>query len=399
MSVTLNPPNALGFRRPLTQVVKRSLTVTNPNSQPVAFKVKTTAPKLYCVRPNSGRVEPGETIEVSVMLQGMKEEPPLNARCKDKFLIQSTLITPEKETMALHDIWSAPETSEETKIHQHKLRVTYQPAEGTVEEEDEPVPAAQPLQAHDSVLNGGGDPSHFDTARAGRSENGHGAPMPTFSLYDAQENQRLATPANDFLPREEVHRDSRPPSTQPQPFVRPPSTQPALSITPQISQTAPAPSFSVPRFPTPKPAAPPAPVPVTMPAPSTAPASIVRPPSSAAVHPAQLPPPQIIYRENPVNEELTTRLRDALADVERLRTELSATKSRAQLDVERLQNQLRESEATLRRRTKALSDDGSVTETDIATVVEEPTIHQEGVPLQIVVAVALVVFVTTYLFF
>lgn len=38
------------------------------------------------------------------MLQAMKEDPPLNAKCKDKFLIQSTLITPEKESKALHDI-------------------------------------------------------------------------------------------------------------------------------------------------------------------------------------------------------------------------------------------------------------------------------------------------------
>ena len=42
-----------------------------------------------------------------VMLQAMKEEPPLAAKCKDKFLIQSTTITPEKETMALADIVSS----------------------------------------------------------------------------------------------------------------------------------------------------------------------------------------------------------------------------------------------------------------------------------------------------
>lgn len=40
----------------------------------------------------------------SVMLQPMKEEPPTAAKCKDKFLIQSTLITSEKETLPLHDI-------------------------------------------------------------------------------------------------------------------------------------------------------------------------------------------------------------------------------------------------------------------------------------------------------
>lgn len=49
---------------PLTQVVKRSLLIHNPHPSPIAFKVKTTAPKQYCVRPNSGRVEGGESVEV-----------------------------------------------------------------------------------------------------------------------------------------------------------------------------------------------------------------------------------------------------------------------------------------------------------------------------------------------
>lgn len=40
------------------------------------------------------------------MLQPMKEDPPTAAKCKDKFLIQSTLITSEKETLPLHDIVS-----------------------------------------------------------------------------------------------------------------------------------------------------------------------------------------------------------------------------------------------------------------------------------------------------
>ena len=75
-------------------------------------------------------MEPGETVEVQgmltpyvsllkllnvesvyvldylVMLQAMKEEPPLNAKCKDKFLIQSTNITPDKEQLPLADIVS-----------------------------------------------------------------------------------------------------------------------------------------------------------------------------------------------------------------------------------------------------------------------------------------------------
>ena len=48
------------------------------------------------------------TVTLLVMLQPMKEEPPLSTKCKDKFLIQSTLITPEKETKDLQDIVRTP---------------------------------------------------------------------------------------------------------------------------------------------------------------------------------------------------------------------------------------------------------------------------------------------------
>ena len=38
------------------------------------------------------------------MLQALKEDPPLNTKCKDKFLIQSTIITPEKEALTVQAI-------------------------------------------------------------------------------------------------------------------------------------------------------------------------------------------------------------------------------------------------------------------------------------------------------
>lgn len=104
------------------------LTITNNNVLPVAFKVKTTAPKvleaildvtvfdffdlfrrqLYCVRPNAGRIEPNESVAVSVQLQPLKEEPSLNVKCKDKFLVQSTLINAERETIPLSEIVRLP---------------------------------------------------------------------------------------------------------------------------------------------------------------------------------------------------------------------------------------------------------------------------------------------------
>jgi len=38
------------------------------------------------------------------MLLAMKEEPPLNAKCNDKFLIQSMLIPPEKAAIPPDDL-------------------------------------------------------------------------------------------------------------------------------------------------------------------------------------------------------------------------------------------------------------------------------------------------------
>lgn len=37
------------------------------------FKIKTTAPKKYCVRPNSGVLEPGSTIEIASKLAARQE--------------------------------------------------------------------------------------------------------------------------------------------------------------------------------------------------------------------------------------------------------------------------------------------------------------------------------------
>ncbi|KAG9306441.1 hypothetical protein G9A89_003551 [Geosiphon pyriformis] len=127
MSVDLEPPNQLSFTRPFTQTVKECLTVSNPNHEPVAFKVKTTAPKQYCVRPNSGRIEAGQSVTVQVVLQPMKEDPPLDYKCKDKFLVQSVAITPDRETLTLPELWAITERQSKELIKENKIRCIYLP--------------------------------------------------------------------------------------------------------------------------------------------------------------------------------------------------------------------------------------------------------------------------------
>ncbi|RMZ77640.1 hypothetical protein DV738_g4294, partial [Chaetothyriales sp. CBS 135597] len=143
MSVDLQPAE-LGFRRPFDHEVSEILTLTNNNTAPVAFKVKTTAPKQYCVRPNSGVIQPNSEVEV----QAMKEDPPLDARCRDKFLVQSVLID-ETLDPNLSTLWQQVEKTAKGSIQERKIRVNYlAPAgattNGLVSQDERPPAYASP---------------------------------------------------------------------------------------------------------------------------------------------------------------------------------------------------------------------------------------------------------------
>ncbi|CAG8575287.1 2485_t:CDS:2, partial [Paraglomus brasilianum] len=153
---------------PFTQHVKEILSVRNPNNLPVAFKVKTTAPKQYCVRPNSGRIDPGESVDVQVILQPMKEDPPPDFKCRDKFLVQSVPITPELETGSLQELWAAVEQNSRTSIKENKIRCVYLQSSNL---EVRPIsttsgftPSAQQLH------NGGEERGHVDTGSIAQAQ-------------------------------------------------------------------------------------------------------------------------------------------------------------------------------------------------------------------------------------
>lgn len=90
--LVLDPPIDLKFTGPFTDVVTTNLTLRNPTDKKVCFKVKTTAPRRYCVRPNSGIIEPGATVVVSVMLQPFEYDP--NEKSKHKFMVQTVFAPP-----------------------------------------------------------------------------------------------------------------------------------------------------------------------------------------------------------------------------------------------------------------------------------------------------------------
>ncbi|XP_041923906.1 vesicle-associated membrane protein-associated protein A isoform X1 [Alosa pseudoharengus] len=88
----LDPSTDLKFKGPFTDVVTTNLVLRNPSDRRVCFKVKTTAPRRYCVRPNSGIIDPGAAVTVSVMLQPFDYDP--NEKSKHKFMVQTIFAPP-----------------------------------------------------------------------------------------------------------------------------------------------------------------------------------------------------------------------------------------------------------------------------------------------------------------
>ncbi|KAK4801376.1 hypothetical protein SAY86_021863 [Trapa natans] len=68
-----------------------SLQLENKTQHYVAFKVKTTSPNKYRVRPNVGVVMPKSISLFTVIMQAQRSVPP-DTSCKDKFLVQSTVV-------------------------------------------------------------------------------------------------------------------------------------------------------------------------------------------------------------------------------------------------------------------------------------------------------------------
>ncbi|XP_044502950.1 vesicle-associated protein 1-2-like [Mangifera indica] len=86
-------PQELQFPFELRKQISCSIQLSNKTDSFVAFKVKTTNPKKYCVRPNTGVVLPRSTCDIIVTMQAQKERPP-DMQCKDKFLLQSVITSP-----------------------------------------------------------------------------------------------------------------------------------------------------------------------------------------------------------------------------------------------------------------------------------------------------------------
>uniref|UniRef100_A0A0C9RHI3 TSA: Wollemia nobilis Ref_Wollemi_Transcript_21876_1242 transcribed RNA sequence n=1 Tax=Wollemia nobilis TaxID=56998 RepID=A0A0C9RHI3_9CONI len=115
-------PNELKFPYELKKQISCSLRLVNLTEHYVAFKVKTTSPKKYCVRPNTGVVLPQSSADITVTMQSQREAPP-DLQCKDKFLIQSVIAPNGLSTKDVSQDLFNKEPGRD--IYETKLRAVY----------------------------------------------------------------------------------------------------------------------------------------------------------------------------------------------------------------------------------------------------------------------------------
>lgn len=119
----LMPSNEITFVGPFDKIVTAYLELKNPSDATICFKVKTTAPRRYCVRPNHGFIEPNKQIRIAIMLQPIEQES--NAeRSRHKFMVQSTVV--RDGSQSVDDIWKLAQPEE---IMDSKLKCVFQQSE------------------------------------------------------------------------------------------------------------------------------------------------------------------------------------------------------------------------------------------------------------------------------
>ncbi|KAI8870712.1 PapD-like protein [Ramicandelaber brevisporus] len=132
MPLTLTPPSQLVFGRPLTANQDVTLRLDNHGDVPVLFKVKTTAPKQYCVKPNQGRIEVGSHVAVHITWQALSEDPGAGFKVKDKFQVQSVDVTADLEALSTADVWATAASSGGDLMSQTKLKCVFANEDGSM---------------------------------------------------------------------------------------------------------------------------------------------------------------------------------------------------------------------------------------------------------------------------
>ncbi|XP_030381098.1 vesicle-associated membrane protein-associated protein B, partial [Scaptodrosophila lebanonensis] len=100
--LTIEPEHELRFVGPFHRPVVTIMTLRNNAALPLVFKIKTTAPKRYCVRPNIGKITPYKSTQVEICLQPFMHD--MVEKNKHKFMVQSVLAPDDADLTDLNKL-------------------------------------------------------------------------------------------------------------------------------------------------------------------------------------------------------------------------------------------------------------------------------------------------------
>ena len=190
-------PAALNFGVALNKASMQQLRTRNTSSSNVAytFKVKTTNPKRYSVRPNVGVVWPSKDVTVTVQLPAMKEYPSDMNKCKDKFQV---LTLPLKSEMAeklksmsadqqrneLTDLWASND-AKDAVVDKIRCAMTFDSSfRGVpIAEEEHPIPPYSPETVPQATGEANTPAAHTPSVEEDTIHRAARAPPPPPSRY------------------------------------------------------------------------------------------------------------------------------------------------------------------------------------------------------------------------
>ena len=162
-------PTELKFKFEVRKQIPATLVLQNPATHTVAFKIKTTTPKKYCVRPSTGFVLPQSKVPIQIMMSSQREKPQDFESCRDKFLVQSVKLSEEEAGHPISPNLFSKQGGKD--VHEFKLKVGYiqNAAVSPVREATSAVSSkeANGVMKAKMAVESAGLPSPMDSAKRG----------------------------------------------------------------------------------------------------------------------------------------------------------------------------------------------------------------------------------------
>lgn len=126
-------PSSLQFPLAVNKKITQHLILSHNGATALTFKVKTTSPARYGVRPPRGILPPGSEQHVAITLRAQPLLPPDALDCQDRFKVflmplgdesHERSLSPDSRARFLAELWDSEETAKKATIHKIKCSFT-----------------------------------------------------------------------------------------------------------------------------------------------------------------------------------------------------------------------------------------------------------------------------------